>query len=45
MGTRSEKSKFGQIAVVGWPGLVGGRVKNYGILDHTVFPGVSYLIC
>ena len=44
MGTRSEESKFGQIAVVGWPGLV-RRVKNYGILDHTVFPGVPYLIC
>ena len=44
MGTRSEKSKFGQI-VVGWPRLVGRRVKIYGNLDHTVFPGVPYLIC
>ena len=28
MGTRSEKSKFGQIAVVGCPGLVGRGVNK-----------------
>ena len=43
MGTRSEKSKFGQIAVVGWPGSVERGVKIMGFWITLFF--LESLIC
>ena len=33
VGTRSEKSKFGQIAVIAWAGLKWGGIWNFWIMQ------------